>query len=205
MNNDSKISPDMWDQIQFQFNRIKEESGIELDDDYEKELEELLGISYDEIQQEAETTLRTQRVEIELMNENAKMPSYVYPSDSGFDVYASENVTINPLDRALVPTGIKVSFPENLELQIRPKSGLAINYGLTVLNTPGTIDHQYSGEIKVIIFNTNQSTIKIEKGSKIAQAVLCPVIQGKYVDLVRVDQIKVEGRGNNGFGSSGII
>jgi deoxyuridine 5'-triphosphate nucleotidohydrolase len=92
-----------------------------------------------------------------------------------------------------------------LEIQVRTKSGLAINQGLMVLNSPGTVDQGYSGEIKVIIFNTNNTTVTISKGMKVAQAVLCPVLNGKFVDLVEVDTFEETDRGSNGFGSTGII
>jgi dUTP pyrophosphatase len=104
----------------------------------------------------------------------------------------------------LIPTGLRFSFDEGTELQIRPKSGLAINQGLTVLNTPGTVDAGYTGEIKVILFNTNNSEVTINKGMKIAQAVFCPVINGRYINLNRVDEIKEKDRKDNGFGSTGI-
>jgi dUTP pyrophosphatase len=116
-----------------------------------------------------------------------------------------EEVIIGPFGRALVPTGLKLSFEEGYEIQVRPKSGLAIKQGLTVLNTPGTVDQGYTGEIQVIIFNTNNTTITIPKGMKIGQGVLCPVVQGKYVNFEPVDKVEDKDRGDNGFGSTGII
>jgi deoxyuridine 5'-triphosphate nucleotidohydrolase len=98
-----------------------------------------------------------------------------------------------------------LSIPDEYEIQVRPKSGLAINQGLTVLNTPGTVDSGYNGEIKVIVFNTNNLPVTISKGTKIAQAVLCPVVNGTYVNLQLIDKIEDKDRGNNGFGSTGII
>ena len=89
-------------------------------------------------------------------------------------------------------------------MQIRSKSGLALNQGLFVLNSPGTIDSGYQGEIKVILFNTTNQSIKIEKGQKVAQAVLCPVLNGNWVDLVEVKDIESKDRNDNGFGSTGI-
>ena len=198
------VDADIWAQIQDQFEKIKQEAGIEPDEDYQKELEELLGFSNEEMEKELEMSIRTQLVEVELINEDAVFPSYAYPSDSGFDLFSCESVKIEGLSRALVPTGVKLSFSEGLEVQIRPKSGLAWNDGITILNTPGTIDSGYNGEIRVILFNTNKHTITIEKGQKIAQAVLCPVIVGKYVNLHSVDKIGDTDRGDNGFGSTGI-
>lgn len=131
-------------------------------------------------------------------------PSYVYPSDSGFDLRASEEVVIGANSRALVPTGIRLDIADSYEVQIRSKSGLALNQGLFVLNSPGTIDSGYQGEIKVILFNTTNQSIKIEKGQKIAQAVLCPVLNGNWVDLVEVKDIESKDRNDNGFGSTGL-
>jgi dUTP pyrophosphatase len=108
------------------------------------------------------------------------------------------------MGRALVPTGLKFGIPELTEIQIRPKSGLAINQGLTVLNTPGTVDSGYNGEIKVILFNTSSNTCTIKKGMKVAQAVLCPVFSGKFVTLEKVNKIGEKDRGENGFGSTGL-
>jgi dUTP pyrophosphatase len=104
----------------------------------------------------------------------------------------------------LVPTGLAFGIPPEYEVQIRPKSGLALKQGLTVLNTPGTVDAGYDGEIKVIVFNTNNHEVTITKGMKVAQAVLAPVVCGYYVNLEMVEQIEKKERGDNGFGSTGI-
>jgi dUTP pyrophosphatase len=147
---------------------------------------------------------KTKNIQIELLNEDAIFPEYAYPTDSGFDLYSTEEVKLAPFGRALVPTGLKLSFDIGYEIQVRPKSGLALKQGITVLNTPGTVDSGYNGEIMVIVFNTNQTEFTIPKGMKIAQAVLCPVINGKYVNLQLVDKIENKDRGANGFGSTGI-
>jgi dUTP pyrophosphatase len=120
-------------------------------------------------------------------------------------LYAVEEKILEPFGRAAIPTGLKFSIPEYYEVQIRPKSGLALNQGLTVLNTPGTVDEGYTGEIKVIVFNTNNHSYTIPVGMKIAQAVLSPVASGKFVNIVEVDDVEKKDRGNNGFGSTGII
>ena len=125
-------------------------------------------------------------------------------SDSGFDLRSTTEINIPPFGRALVPTGLVLSIPEEYEIQIRPKSGLALNQGLFVLNSPGTIDSGYQGEIKVILFNTTNEVVKIGKGQKIAQAVLCPVLNGNWVDLIEVKDISPKDRNDNGFGSTGI-
>ena len=152
-------------------------------------------------EQEVEYTKVTLNFVNDSDNEN---PSYAYPSDSGFDLRASEEVWIQPNSRALVPTGIRLDIGENYEVQVRSKSGLALNQGLFVLNSPGTVDSGYQGEIKVILFNTTIKKVKIEKGQKVAQAVLCPVIGGRWVDLVKVSEIKEKDRNSNGFGSTGL-
>ena len=107
------------------------------------------------------------------------------------------------MEEHLVPTGLFLDVPERCEIQVRPKSGLAIKRGLSVLNTPGTVDYGYTGEIKVIVFNFTNEEQYIKKGDKIAQAVICPVVQGGQVDLVKVDKIQSKDRNVNGFGSTG--
>jgi dUTP pyrophosphatase len=138
------------------------------------------------------------------LNPEAIDPKYNYISDSGFDLYSTEEIVVNPLGRALVPTGLAFDIKTGYEIQVRSKSGLAINQGLFVLNSPGTVDSGYLGEVKVIIFNTNSDQVTIKKGMKIAQAVLCPVINGKYVDLELKKDLGQKDRGDNGFGSTGI-
>jgi dUTP pyrophosphatase len=201
MTNDEEI----WKQIQETFDQIKKETGVDPEEDYLKELEDMLGMSVDEMNETHMTMMKTKTLRVELVHEDAKVPSYAYPSDSGFDLRSTIEINIPPFGRALIPTGIKLSIPEEYEIQVRPKSGLAINQGLTVLNTPGTVDSGYNGEIKVIIFNTNNTTVTIPKGTKIAQAVLSPVVNGKYVDLIKVNKVGDGDRGNNGFGSTGLV
>lgn len=146
-----------------------------------------------------------QKIKLEYVNEGeVKEPYYEYNSDSGFDLRAKEEVWVQANDRKLIPTGLRFDIPEGYEIQVRSKSGLALNQGLMVLNSPGTVDSGYQGEVKVIIFNTTNQKIKIEKGQKIAQAVLCPVITGKWVDLVKVETIEEKDRNDKGFGSTGI-
>jgi dUTP pyrophosphatase len=171
-----------------------EENGNE---DFFKLLESL-GIDYNELNSLYPKTI------LEYTSENDKDLSYAYPTDSGFDLYSSEEIEIGPFGRALIPTGIRFNLPVNHEIQVRSKSGLAINQGLMVLNSPGTVDEGYTGEIKVILFNTNNHPVTITKGMKVAQCVLSSCISGKYVNLVKVDKIDPKDRNNNGFGSTGI-
>jgi dUTP pyrophosphatase len=137
-------------------------------------------------------------------NSNNKDPEYAYESDSGFDLRSTEELWIQANGRALIPTGLRFDISDGHEIQVRSKSGLALNQGLMVLNSPGTVDSGYQGEVKVIIFNTTNERIKIEKGQKIAQAVLCPVVNGKWVNLVKVEEIGEKDRNNQGFGSTGL-
>lgn len=138
------------------------------------------------------------------INDEAVSPKYNYESDSGFDLHSIEEVTIESLGRALVSTGLRFDIPIGYEMQVRPKSGLSLKLGLTVLNTPGTVDSGYDGEIKVILFNASKEEIKITKGMKIAQAVISKVTNGKFIDVVEVSEIENKERGENGFGSTGI-
>jgi len=142
------------------------------------------------------------KLEYSFKSENSK-PEYAYETDSGFDLRSNKKITLGPLERDLVPTGLFVNIPEGYEIQVRPKSGLAIKKGLSVVNTPGTVDQGYTGEIQVILINLSNETHTIEIGDKIAQAVLCPVVPGKYVDLVQINKVTNKDRGENGFGSTG--
>ena len=199
---------ELWSQIQEQFQKLVKETGVDLNMEYQEEIAEALGINvedFEKIERETIKALTTKTLKIKKINSDAVIPKYSYPSDSGFDLHSVESIVVPPLSRVLVPTGIKVEFDDGLELQIRPKSGLAINDGITVLNTPGTVDSGYNGEIKVIIFNTNiDLNYEIKKGQKIAQGVLCPVINGRYVNIQEVEELGEKDRGENGFGSTGI-
>lgn len=135
-------------------------------------------------------------------------PKYEYDADSGFDLRNNQDdISLEPLERKIVPTGLYVSLQDGVELQIRPKSGLAAKKGLTVLNAPGTIDSNYRGEICVILVNLSNETVDIEYGDKIAQAVISTVSTGKFIDLNGIDKdefFKEETeRGSGAFGSTG--
>ena len=119
-------------------------------------------------------------------------------------MYSTEKIVLPAFGRALVPTGLSFDLPEGYEIQVRTKSGLAVNLGLMVLNSPGTVERGYLGEIKVPVFNTNNSSLIIEKGMKVAQAVLCPVVCGKFVEFEELDDLGTSERGDKGFGSTGI-
>jgi len=175
--------------------------------DDEKDIRKMIddmGIDIGELEREFANYAPKTPLEYEVVSENAVEPKYAYESDSGFDLHSTINTTIPPFGRLLVPTGLKFNIPDGTEIQVRPKSGLALKKGLTVLNTPGTIDSGYDGEIMVIMFNTTNDEVKINIGDKIAQAVLCPVVNGKWVDLIKADSINDKERGANGFGSTGM-
>jgi dUTP pyrophosphatase len=171
--------------------------------DQEQELSDELGFDLSEFE-DANQFIGDGKITINFASTNEKELSYAYESDSGFDLYANEEVKIPAFGRALIPTGVSVDLPQDFEIQVRSKSGLAINQVLMVLNSPGTVDQGYLGEIQVILFNTTNQRVKIEKGQKIAQAVLCPVVSGKWVEFVEKNKLENKDRNDNGFGSTGI-
>ena len=193
-----------YEEILKQFEKIKTEAGLEPDEDYQKELEDILGLGFDDLEEEIYRSARTKIIEVELVNQDAVFPKYAYDSDSGFDLHSTESVGVPPQSRMLIGTGLKFNIKDGFEMQVRPKSGLALKQGLTVLNTPGTVDSGYDGEVKVIIYNSTHDTVYIEKGQKIAQACICPVVNGKWINPVEVSEISGKDRGDNGFGSTGI-
>jgi dUTP pyrophosphatase len=200
---EENYNEDVLKQIQDEIEMLRKEFGIE-DTESQEDLNNTFGIDFGSLQDQLDMISKTKNIQIELLTEDAVFPEYAYPTDSGFDLYSTKEITLEPFGRALIPTGLKLSFDIGYEIQVRPKSGLALKQGLTVLNTPGTVDSGYDGEIMVIVFNTNPKPFTVAKGMKIAQAVLCPVINGKYVNLQLVDKIENKDRGANGFGSTGI-
>ena len=131
----------------------------------------------------------------------AQLPAYAHPGDAGMDVRSVVDLTIAPGERALVRTGLVLMLPPNAEAQVRPRSGLALKHGVTVLNTPGTIDAGYRGEVGVILVNLGDAPFKVEKGMKVAQLVVSPVAQAEIVEVSVVDATD---RGAGGFGSTGV-
>ena len=135
------------------------------------------------------------------------MPQYADDGSSGADLFAciSENIEIGPLQRVCIPTGVNVAILDDYEIQIRPRSGLALKNGITVLNTPGTIDSSYRGEIKVILINLSDTTFTVEPKMKIAQAVCTPVVKMDFIINSQVEFKKHStSRGSGGFGSTGL-
>ena len=168
------------------------------------ELFKASGIDVKELDEEMRNHRPLQVLGYKKLHSDAVAPHYNYPSDSGFDLYSTEEVILPPLGRALIPTGLSFDIKDGFEIQVRSKSGLAINQGLMCLNSPGTVDNGYTGEVKVILFNTNNTEFKVTKGMKVAQAVLCPVVNGSWVELQERNERADKDRNDNGFGSTGI-
>ena len=143
------------------------------------------------------------KILIKRLSKEVSLPKYETSGSSGMDLSANidNDVNIEPGNTAIIPTGLAISIPKGFEVQIRPRSGLAAKKKISVLNTPGTIDADYRGEIKVILINHNDKTFTVEKGLRIAQMVVCPVVQAK---LEEVSELNDTDRGKGGFGSTGI-
>lgn len=144
------------------------------------------------------------KVEIKRLEGNdLELPSYETKNSAGMDLRACiiENIVLKKGERKLIKTGISIALPENYEAQVRPRSGLALKNGITVLNTPGTIDADYRGEIGVILINLGDSDFTIERGMRIAQMVIAPVVQAELVEVKELDETS---RGKGGFGSTGV-
>ena len=135
------------------------------------------------------------------LHPGASIPAYAHKGDAGMDVRALDGVTIPPMGRALVHTGLQILLPPDTEAQVRPRSGLALKHGITVLNTPGTIDAGYRGEVGVILANFSQEAFTVEPGMKIAQIVIAPAPQAEIAETFEIDTTE---RGEGGFGSSGL-
>ena len=129
------------------------------------------------------------------------MPSYATPASAGVDLCAVERQVLEPGERALVPTGIRIALPVGYEAQVRPRSGLALKHGILLPNSPGTIDADYRGEIKVILLNLGDAPFVIEPGDRIAQMVVAPVTQVDWVETNVLDETE---RSSGGFGSTGV-
>jgi len=139
-------------------------------------------------------------LKIKKLTGDAILPQYAHQGDAGADLFANERAEIGPGQSKMVKTGISIELPENTEAQVRPRSGLAYKHQITVLNTPGTIDEGYRGEIGVILINHGTETFIVEKGMKIAQMVVKPVIE---IEIREVDELSNTHRGAGGFGSTG--
>lgn len=143
-------------------------------------------------------------VKIQVVNRGHQpLPAYATPQSAGMDLRANleEPITLRPLERRLIPTGLYIALPEGYEAQVRPRSGLALKHGLTVLNAPGTIDADYRGEVGVVLINLSQQDFIINDGERIAQMVIACCEQGEMVVVEALDETK---RGAGGYGHTGI-
>ena len=142
------------------------------------------------------------KILVKRLNKNIKLPVYKTSGSSGMDIAANlkKRISIKPGKSALIPTGIMLAIPKNYEIQIRPRSGLAVKNSISVLNTPGTIDSDYRGELKVILINLSKKNFFVKSGDRIAQIILCPVVKGK---LKEVNYLPKTVRDKGGFGSTG--
>ena len=139
---------------------------------------------------------------VKKLDKNIKLPTYKTSGSSGMDLeaYIKSKIIIKSGKTAIIPTGIAVAIPKNYEIQIRPRSGLAAKKGISVLNTPGTVDSDYRGEIKIILINLSEKSFVVKSGDRVAQMILCPVVKCK---LKEVKNLPKTVRGKGGFGSTG--
>ena len=142
------------------------------------------------------------KILIKKFDKNIKLPTYKTSGSSGMDLiaYIKNKITIKPGKTTMIPTGIAVAVPKNYEIQIRPRSGLAAKKSISVLNTPGTIDSDYRGEIKIILINLGKKSFIVKSGDRVAQMIICPVVKGKHQEVKSLPKTV---RGKGGFGSTG--
>jgi len=139
-------------------------------------------------------------LDVRRLDPDLPLPGYAHPGDAGLDLYAADTTVLQPGERALIPCGIAVAIPPGHTGLVHPRSGLAVDHGLTLLNAPGTIDSGYRGELKVLLINHGQEAVEVRHGQRIAQLLLVPVT---LVDVREVDLLDTTTRGTAGFGSTG--
>ena len=147
---------------------------------------------------------RFEMIKIKVVNRgHQQLPAYATPQSAGMDLRANLDapITVHPMERRLIPTGLHIALPEGYEAQVRPRSGLALKHGLTVLNTPGTIDADYRGEIGVVLINLSQEDFVVNDGERIAQMVIARHEQGDFVVVEELDETE---RGEGGYGHTGV-
>ena len=156
------------------------------------------------MQNASQTPASTLQVKVQKLPhaEGLPLPSYATAGAAGMDLLAAEAITLPPQGRTLIPTGLCVALPPGYEMQIRPRSGLALKHGLILPNAPGTIDEDYRGEIKIILMNMGQEIFFIERGMRIAQAIIAPVSRITWFECINLDATD---RGSGGFGSTGTM
>ena len=142
------------------------------------------------------------KILVKKFDKKIKLPVYKTSGSSGMDLmaYVKNKINIKPGKTAMIPTGIALAIPKNYEIQIRPRSGLAAKKSISVLNTPGTVDADYRGEIKIILINLSKKLFVVKSGDRIAQMILCPVAKGKFKEVRKLPKTI---RGKGGFGSTG--
>lgn len=143
-------------------------------------------------------------IRIKVINKgHGQLPAYATPQSAGMDLRANidEAVVLRPMERKLIPTGLHIALPEGVEAQIRPRSGLALKHGITVLNTPGTVDADYRGEIMVLLINLSDTDFVVNDGERIAQMVIARHEQGEFVEVEELDKTE---RGEGGYGHTGV-
>jgi dUTP pyrophosphatase len=150
--------------------------------------------------QESVQEKQQEQLKVKLLNEVARVPEYAREGDAGLDLFSTSSTTIQPGESALIATGISIQLPPGTEAQVRPRSGLALKHQVTVLNSPGTIDCGYRGEVGVILINHGKQPFEVQIGMKIAQMVVKPVLS---VKVHQVDELDETDRGTGGFGSTG--
>lgn len=136
-----------------------------------------------------------------VLSEGASLPEYQTPGSAGMDLRCMAEVELAPLERRLVPTGVRLAIPPGFEGQVRPRSGLAVRHGISMVNSPGTIDSDYRGEIQLCLINLSAETVQLKRGERIGQLVICPVARAQLVHVEKLDDTE---RGEGGFGSTGI-
>ncbi len=139
-------------------------------------------------------------IKFQKLSPAAVIPCYAHPGDAGADLVAIDHHILDPMQRLAIPTGLAAEIPQGYEMQVRPKSSLALKHGITVLNTPGTVDAGYRGEIKVNLINLGQVPFEISPGQRIAQIVITPITRAEFAVI---DQLSESQRGAGGFGSTG--
>lgn len=183
---------------------LNEDSSEEADEEFDPEnfegLEELQNL-FSMFGNPGSGILDKPQLVFQKMKPNAILPEYSHPGDAGMDICACEYAEIEPLNRTLIHTGLRVCIPDGFELQVRPRSGLALKHGITVLNSPGTIDSGYRGEIGIILGNLSNSKFTVRAGDRVAQLVLAPVVSAR---IIEGDVDKATERGEGGFGSTGV-
>jgi dUTP pyrophosphatase len=168
----------------------------------ENEISKIFFIFLTEFKKEPLSTITIRIARINTSTSDVPLPGYATSGSSGMDLRATveSEVAIKPRERALIPCGFQIEIPQGFEAQVRPRSGLAIKQGVTVLNSPGTIDSDYRGEVKVILINFGQEEFVVKRGDRIAQMIIAPVT---HVQLKEVETLTETSRGEGGFGHTG--